>query len=198
MTTRSDVIDWLSQQVALAAAAKELLEGGAQPDVVPTLPDITTKPGFMQMMTTNLGWLSDVVGIPVNDQARVIEMTIAGQESNWQYRLQQGGPARSFWQFESGGGVAGVLSHPASSQQIKTVCAALRITCNQSTVYEAMAWNDQLAVAMARLLLWTDPAALPAVGDVNGAWNYYLRNWRPGKPYPDKWPGLYQQAMNLL
>jgi len=196
MATRSEVIDWLDQQGRLTRAAQEMLEGTVPSTAVP--PDITTKPGFMQMMTTNLSWLEDLVGIEVNDQARVLEMTIAGQESNWQYRLQQGGPARSFWQFESGGGVAGVLNHPASSASIRTVCDKLRIACNQSTVYEAMAWNDQLAVAMARLLLYTDPAALPAVGQVQAAWDYYLRNWRPGAPHPDKWPGLYQQAMDLL
>ncbi len=34
----------------------------------------------------------------------------------------------------------------------------------------------------ARLLLWTDAKPLPAIGDEQGAWDYYLRNWRPGKP----------------
>ena len=43
--------------------------------------------------------------------------------------------------------------------------------------------------------LWTDPKALPPVGDVDAAWALYLRTWRPGKPKPDSWAGLYQRAM---
>lgn len=142
--------------------------------------------------------LSIQSNVPVSDEARVECLTIAGQESNWQYRKQIGGPARSFWQFEKGGGVAGVLSHGASAAKIKTFCGALLIDCTTDTVYEAMAWNDFLGAAMARLLLWTDAAALPKLGDVQGGWDYYLRNWRPGAPHPDQWPGHYQKALDLV
>lgn len=142
-----------------------------------------------------LEFMEGAVDIPASDEAHVMVMAIAGQESNWQYRLQQGGPARSLWQFEKGGGVAGVLSHPASSGKIKEICELLGIACDQNTVYEAMAWNSFLGCAMARLLLYTDAAALPKVGDVNGGWNYYLRNWRPGAPHPEVWPDRYKTAM---
>ena len=45
------------------------------------------------------------------------------------------------------------------------------------------------------LLLWTDPRPLPRIGEVQAAWDYYIRNWRPGKPHPKSWAPLYAQAM---
>lgn len=126
--------------------------------------------------------------------SRVLLMAIAGQESDWAARLQHGGPARSYWQFENGGGVAQLLGIPSCASVLKTVCAFEDITYSQSTIFEAMAWNDTLDCVMARLLLWQDPAKLPEVGDVNGGWNYYNRNWRPGAPRPNEWPTYYNIA----
>jgi len=37
-----------------------------------------------------------------------------------------------------------------------------------------------LAAGLARLLLWTDRPPLPALQDVEGGWQLYLRTWRPG------------------
>ena len=145
-----------------------------------------------------LKFLERRCAIKVSDEARVMVMAIAGQESNWQYRLQQGGPARSFWQFEKGGGVHGVLTHAASKDKIKTVCGALLISCDETTVYEAMAWSDLLAASMARLLLFTDPAALPALGAEQEAWELYLRVWRPGMPHPENWPRVYGMALDMV
>ncbi len=137
-------------------------------------------------------------GIKSDDKALVMLMAIAGQESAWAHRKQIGGPARSYWQFEKGGGVAGVLSHPATKGAINTVCTKLDIPCEATTVYEAMAWNDTLAACMARLLLYSDTAALPALGEQETAWSYYLRNWRPGMPHPQTWPARYTTAMDLV
>lgn len=144
-----------------------------------------------------LALLASVAGVKSDARARLLVMAIAGQESAWRYRLQVGGPARSFWQFEKGGGVRGVLTHPATQGAIRDVCAELFIICVEDVVYEAMAWNDVLGACMARLLLYTDPAPLPDAGQVNQAWEYYLRNWRPGMPHPDVWPGRYGTAMGL-
>lgn len=137
-------------------------------------------------------------GVSGDDKARVLMLAIAGQESAWEHRLQIGGPARSFWQFEKGGGVAGVLSHPASAPRIRGVCVALHIPCDVPTVYEAMAWNDVLAASMARLLLYTDPDPLPDMGKVEDGWRFYLRNWRPGLPHHEAWPARYGTAMGLV
>ena len=40
--------------------------------------------------------------------------------------------------------------------------------------------DDRLDAAFARLLLWTEAPPLPAVGDVEGGFRYYLSAWRPG------------------
>ena len=91
------------------------------------------------------------------------------------------GPARGIFQFERGGGVAGVLRHEASHKHAINVCAALGVTPTVDGVFNALPEKeDVLDAAFARLLYWTDPFALPVVGDVEGAWQYYLRTWRPG------------------
>ncbi len=147
-----------------------------------------------------LALLDRVAGVRPSQEARVLLMAIAGQESAWQYRVQIGGPAHSFWQFEKSGGVHGVLHHPSSSANIRDVCADLGVSCDETTIYQRMAEpeGDVLPGCMARLLLWTDPAPLPAVGDVDHAWNFYERNWRPGAPHPEGWPARYAIARGLV
>lgn len=131
-------------------------------------------------------------------QVKVMLLTIALQESNCAFRRQVGGPARSYWQFERGGGVAGVINHPVVGPWLKTFCGQLDIPFTAPVIYEAMAWCDPLAVTMARLLLWTDRSSIPPVGSVDDAWIYYLRNWRPGKPGPARWPALYKVAASAV
>lgn len=91
------------------------------------------------------------------------------------------GPARGIFQFERGGGVAGVLRHPASRPHALTVCAALGVTPTLDGIFGALPSQcDVLDAALARLLYWTDPGPLPVLGDVEGALQSYLHNWRPG------------------
>lgn len=123
-------------------------------------------------------------------KARVLLIAIALQESRFEHRRQIGGPARGFWQFESGGGVYGVLTHSASKPLIEPVLATLRY--EPSECYDAIAHNDVLACIFARLLLFTHPKALPASAET--AWRYYLDTWRPGKPHADSWEAFYRQA----
>lgn len=142
--------------------------------------------------------LDRLSGVKSDDRSRVLSLAIAGQESAWAARIQGGGgPARSFWQFEGlGGGVGEVFQKTPT--QLQAVCKELIIPFDVATVFQAMAWNDALAATMARLLLWQDPAALPAVGEVEAGWQYYLRNWRPGAPHPESWAGRYGTAMGLV
>jgi hypothetical protein len=155
---------------------------------------------FSRIVEPTLKWMdaSPSVSIPVRDSARVIVTAIAGQESGWAARKQVGGPAHGYWQFERGGGVAGLFGHSATKVKLGTVCASLDILYDIDTVYEAMTWNDTLACAMGRLLLYSDPAPLPAVGDKEGAWQYYLRNWRPGMPHRASWDGRYDQSVAAI
>ena len=125
-------------------------------------------------------------------------LAIGYQESNWEHRRQIGGPARGFWQFERDGGVKGVMQHPASRDEARLLCDSLQYPFHTDTVYEALADNDILAAGFARLLLWTDPNALPAIGRNEEAWAYYLRNWRPGKPHRSRWDAAYGKARRDL
>ncbi len=131
--------------------------------------------------------------------ARVMLLAIGLQESRFVHRRQIGGPARGFWQFEKGtrasrGGVWGVFLHQASKDRLAALCKARSVACDPDAIYGALEYDDVLAAGVARLLLWTDPKALPPVGDADAGWALYLRTWRPGKPKPDSWPDIYRQA----
>lgn len=137
--------------------------------------------------------------------ATVMLLAIGLQESRFRERVQlvgrpprPVGPARGFWQFERGGGVTGVLSHPATKFYARGVCAMRGIAAEARAVHDALGSDDLLGVAFARLLLFSDPRSLPAPGDVEAAWNYYLRNWRPGKPHRATWDGLYRQSLEAM
>lgn len=128
--------------------------------------------------------------------ARVMLLTIALQESALRTRVQDGGgPARGLWQFERGGGVVGVLRHPASREYAAQACARADVTASVDAVYCALAEDDVLACTLARLLLWTDPRALPGTGFPMSAWALYLRIWRPGRPHPEKWSDNHAAAV---
>lgn len=132
--------------------------------------------------------------------ARAMLLAIGLQESRFVHRRQIGGPARGFWQFEKGtrasrGGVWGVFLHAASKGHLGALCKARSVVCDPDAIYAALEYDDVLAAGVARLLLWTDPRALPAVGDADAGWSLYLRTWRPGKPHPQTWPDLYRQAV---
>ncbi|OAS93035.1 hypothetical protein A6I77_24780 [Achromobacter xylosoxidans] len=132
-------------------------------------------------------------------EARVMLLAIGLQESRFMHRQQIGGPARGFWQFEKGtrasrGGVWGVYLHLASKDHLAALCKARSVGCNPDSIYTALEYDDVLAAGVARLLLWTDPKALPAIGDADAGWALYLRTWRPGRPHPLTWSDLYRQA----
>lgn len=128
--------------------------------------------------------------------ARVQMLAIGLQESRFLHRRQLGnGPARGLWQFERGGGVRGVLTHPASREHAYRICGIRGVEPVAAAVHPALEVDDVLAVAFARLLMWTDAWRLPAVGDVQGGWDMYIRTWRPGKPHRQTWDGLYAQAV---
>ncbi|MFB8829040.1 hypothetical protein ACE0DR_05925 [Azotobacter sp. CWF10] len=131
-------------------------------------------------------------------RAEVLLLAIGLQESGLTHRQQIDGPARGLWQFEQGGGVRGVLQHPLSRPHALTICDARGVFPAAPAVYAALEHDDILAAAFARLLLWTDPAPLPAVGEVGAAWDLYLRTWRPGKPHRNRWDSCYAQAMDAL
>lgn len=136
-------------------------------------------------------------------EATVLLLAIGLQESRFLHRRQIRGPARGFWQFEQGtrasrGGVYGVYLHSASRHHLEALCKSRGVVFNPKDIYNALEHDDVLAAGVARLMLWTDPRALPAVGQSAQAWDTYLRIWRPGKPHPNTWPGLYRQAVSAV
>lgn len=125
-------------------------------------------------------------------------LAIGLQESAFEHRAQVPSRiARGFWQFERGGGVRGVLSHPRSAPHLDRVLRVLRYEPRETALYEAIEHHDVLACVLARLLLWTDPAPLPDAHHFEAGWAIYLRTWRPGKPHPAKWRGYYGVAGDL-
>lgn len=149
----------------------------------------------------DLAYLPAIAIIDVRDtpQARVQMLAIGLQESRFQYRRQMGmGPATGFWQFERGGGVKGVLNHPASKAKAAVLCKARGVAAEPMAAWAALETDDVLAAGFARLLLVTDPRALPDVTDSVGAWECYIRNWRPGKPHIETWLKFHQQARGVV
>lgn len=132
-------------------------------------------------------------------RARALLLAIALQESRCASRRQMAsGPARGFWQFELGGGVVGVLTHAASKAHIYRVLLTLCYPSAASAVYAAIEHSDILAAVCARLLLWTDAAALPGPTEAQAGWDLYQRTWRPGQPHRETWDAFYAQAWGAV
>ena len=161
-----------------------------------------TTPAIVQAVGDALALLPAQMDGP---QAHVMLYAIGLQESRFEHRRQlvgnpprPTGPAKGFWQFERLGGCKGVVSHPASRYWMAQVCAARGTPFNATAIWHDIETDDVLAAALARLLLFTDPRRLPEVGDAKGAYNLYIRTWRPGKPKPNTWPDLYAQAQRVV
>ncbi|ANY87642.1 hypothetical protein [Pseudomonas putida] len=112
--------------------------------------------------------------------ARILLHAFNLQENPTRLEQQVGGPARGDYQFERGGGVKGVMTHPASKRLAEEVCRARGVAFDSESIYQTIGRDPLLAAALARLLIWTDPKPLPGAGDEQAAWDLYLRVWRPG------------------
>lgn len=134
--------------------------------------------------------------------ARFLMLAIGLQESRLQWRFQKTndpyvkGPAKGLWQFERGGGVRGVMAHTASKDMARDVCRACGTPFDETMVHARLEFDDALAAAFARLLLLTDPRPLPELetATTDETWDYYIRNWRPGKPHRETWDQFHELA----
>ena len=137
-------------------------------------------------------------------KARVALYAIGLQESDFLHRYQvlggtdAKGPARSFWQFEEGGGCRGVIGHDASRYWMHEVCKARNCAFTTKALWTSMETDDALGAAAARLLLFTDPRPLPELGQQEQMWATYIWNWRPGLPHKGAWPSNYEAAMIVV
>lgn len=116
------------------------------------------------------------------------------------------GPAAGDYQFEQGGpvskaGVWGVLNHYKVGPWAAYACKARGVDPTPAAVFAAIQHDPVLAAALARLLYYSSPKALPKVGDEAGAWAIYLNTWRPGayarqpEELRAKWRKSYADAM---
>lgn len=140
-------------------------------------------------------------GIPDTADARRFVLAIALQESSLRCRRQvvggaENGPAVSYWQFEKGGGCVGVLRHPAAAPHMAALCALYDVQATPEALWAAMQYNDVLAAAAARLLVYALPSALPKVDSIG--WGLYLSSWRPGKPRFSDWPDNWNTATAVV
>ncbi|QWY17795.1 hypothetical protein [Pseudomonas phage vB_Pae-PA152] len=161
-------------------------------------------PATMAMLPSNMD----------SPAARVALLAIGGQESRFASRRQlimsinsEGhkvllplGPAKGFWQFEKGGAVKGLLNyHNATTRErVHRFVEACGVKPVEEAVWSALEHDDVLACGLARLLLWTDPRALPAVGEKAKLWDVYISQWRPGKPHPESWDDCYKKAVKAV
>lgn len=138
------------------------------------------------------------LGIPDTPAARRFMLAIAFQESRLAHRRQVGnsgledGPAVSFWQFEKGGGVRGVLTHPSAKSYMLKICEMYNVEPTEQGLWDAMRYNDVVAGCAARLLFYVLPKALPTTAQEG--WDQYEAAWRPGKPKPDTWGSNWAAA----
>jgi hypothetical protein len=158
---------------------------------------------YTEILDPGLDWLAEFAGAPKRSTyADVMLLAIAQQESGLKHRAQvistgaKAGPARGWWQFERGGGVVGVLTHPQTKDLAGRVCEACYVPRESYAVWRCLEGHDRLAAAFARLLLWTDPAPLPETS-MEG-WHEYQAVWRPGRPHPTTWPGNWMRAAEAL
>lgn len=139
-------------------------------------------------------------------EATVLLLAIGLQESEFKHRRQIKGPARGFWQFEQGGGFRGVLRHAVTARHARQLLSDRGYSgMTEPEQFAQLEVDDVLAAGIARLLLWTDPKALPALNQPDGAFDYYLRGWRPGAyargtaeqraEIRSRWQRNYAQAM---
>lgn len=155
--------------------------------------------------------------IPKTNAARVLLYATSRQENPERHprqlvknpvtgALEPKGPAAGDFQFELGdsisrAGVWGVLNHFRVGSVARAVARARGVEHTPSAVFRQIQTDPVLAAALARLLYYSTPNALPAIGDEAGAWALYTSTWRPGALVRQpaelraKWSKSYADAM---
>jgi len=133
-----------------------------------------------------------------SQEARVQLLATAWQETKLRTRHQYGnGPARGLTQYERGG-LQCVLSNPLTHVLALQLCEARGVAPTAFDVWNALEFDDVLGFGMCRLTCWADSKPLPALGDANAAWAFYLSAQNPGVPRPKDWPDSYRIALEAV
>lgn len=150
--------------------------------------------------------LMEEFGVPNTPEAVALSVAAMWQESKFHTRDQGDdnvlGPATGWGQFEKMGGVAEILQARQTKDIAAELCRRAQVAASPDPVWRlfASAAGDQLHVAFVRLLTWKDPQALPpatAAGQ-EAAYQYYDRNWRPGKKRPQDWPASWAMGLAVV
>ena len=132
-------------------------------------------------------------------EARCLLHVTAGVESAWTYRVQKPvAYAHSYWQMERRGAAIEVLTNDITRGLFDEIRKAQGVGPGLDMVFDAIIDDDRLAYAMARLRYWIVPEPLPAIGDLDHTWHYYVTTWRPGKPDPTRFGEVYSQSVALF
>jgi hypothetical protein len=118
---------------------------------------------------------------------------VAGEKRWWKSQ----GPAVGYWQNERIG-IQGIMQHHRAGPMLRNICDTLGYPFDLDVLYDAVKYDNILAVVIARLMLWVHPDPLPGPNDVSTSWQYYLRTWRPGKPHPERWEDNYRRAWEIV
>ena len=169
-----------------------------------TLPPTGPAEVLRRVILPTLAVMEREDGISMDPRATRMLLAICGQEADWRHRDQiyagkragTIGPATGLFQFERAGGVAGVLRHTATAKLARRWCERADVKHEADAVWRALVGNDALACAFARLLLWSDPRALPKTEEAG--WEAYLWCWRPGKPHRPRWSICWAMAEKEL
>lgn len=141
--------------------------------------------------------------------ARAQLLAIGGVESEFLHRQQLVGAFRRWWESITGPatsyfqieriGIRGVLEHHRAGAMLRKALDELGYPANVEIIHQAIKHDIILAVVVARLILWIDPAPLPGPNNAWAAYQYYLRTWRPGKPCDfAKWQIWYTRAWKIV
>jgi hypothetical protein len=137
-----------------------------------------------------------MLAIGMQESDFIHRQQLVGNHRNWWESLK--GPATSFWQFEKQG-IAGVLGHAKTGPLARRVLNTLGYPDDVAVIHDAIRHNDILAVAFARLLIFTHPDPLPRdESGVEEGWKQYQWCWRPGKPKRERWPLRYARAWQII
>ena len=143
-------------------------------------------------------------GIRATDAARAMLYAAGLQESNLSARFQampaesvvHKGAGRGLWQMRPDD-VSRVLTDNSTRERSETSANKYVGSVNPHAVWETLEYDDVLAAIFARLMLWPDPAALPAptVANEQAAWDYYVRCWRHSPPREQSWAANWRAAV---
>lgn len=131
-------------------------------------------------------------------EARCWLLAFAWQETKLRTRKQYGnGPAHGLTQYEQGG-LQCVLKNPATHLLALQLCEARGVAPTAFDIWRALEVDDVLCFGMCRLTQWADPHPLPAIGEQDAGWAFYLRAQNPGFPRPSDWPESCAKAIEAI